>query len=51
MSASLHSLDPQERMRVEAAAARAAEINERYFGNRADGFRVVGSGRLMTAQV
>jgi methyltransferase (TIGR00027 family) len=27
------------------------EMNQRYFSNRADGFRLVGSGQMMTAQV
>ena len=29
----------------------AADMNERYFRNRADGFQLYGSGRMMTAQV
>ncbi len=29
----------------------ALEMNARYFGDRADGFRLYGSGRMMTAQV
>jgi len=29
----------------------AADMNERYFRHRADGFQVYGSGRMMTAQV
>ena len=29
----------------------SAEMNQRYFGNRADGFRLYGSGRMMAARV
>jgi methyltransferase (TIGR00027 family) len=35
----------------QAAVLGAAEMNERYFSARADGFRMVGSGRVMSAQV
>jgi hypothetical protein len=29
----------------------SSAMNARYFGNRADGFRLYGSGRMMAAQV